>query len=159
MKYLNTIFISLLLSPTLVAQSTDDNYWAYQPVQKVSVPPVKDSSTRNPIDAFIFAGLRENGIKPNERADKVRLRRRLSYDLTGLPPEKKEMSWQELVDHTLDSPRFGEKMASHWLDLVRYSETNGFERDSAKPDIWRYSDYVIKSFNENKRYDRFILEQ
>ena len=159
MKHLNTIFISLLLSPTLVAQSSDDNYWAYQPVEKVSVPPLEDSSTRNPIDAFILAGLRENGIKPNERADKVQLRRRLSYDLTGLPPEKNEMSWEELVDHTLDSPRFGEKMASHWLDLVRYSETNGFERDSAKPDIWRYRDYVIKSFNENKRYDRFILEQ
>lgn len=154
-----TILFFLLLSPVLLAQKSDDNYWAYQPVQKVSVPAVEDPFVRNPIDAFILAALRENGIKPNERADEARLRRRLSYDLTGLPPEANEMSWSELVDHYLASPRFGEKFASHWLDLVRYAETNGFERDSMKPEIWRYRDYVIKSFNENKRYDRFILEQ
>ena len=154
-----TILFFLLLSPVLLAQKSDDNYWAYQPVQKVSVPAVEDPFVRNPIDAFILAALRENGIKPNERADESRLRRRLSYDLTGLPPEANEMSWSELVDHYLASPRFGEKFASHWLDLVRYAETNGFERDSMKPEIWRYRDYVIKSFNENKRYDRFILEQ
>ena len=97
----------------MVAQNSDENYWAYQPVQKVSVPLVGDPKTKNPIDAFILSGLRGNGIKPNERADKTRLRRRLSYDLTGLPPEKTGMSWEELVDHALDSPRFGEKMASH----------------------------------------------
>ena len=154
-----TILFFILLSPVLLAQKSDDNYWAYQPVQKVSVPAVEDPFVRNPIDAFILAALRENGIKPNERADESRLRRRLSYDLTGLPPEANEMSWSELVDHYLASPRFGEKFASHWLDLVRYAETNGFERDSMKPEIWRYRDYVIKSFNENKRYDRFILEQ
>ncbi len=160
MKSLTTILLPfLLLNSALVAQKTDDNYWAYQPVQKVSVPVVDDSFVRGPIDAFIITGLREKGIQPNERADEAQLRRRLSYDLTGLPPKANEMKWSELIDHYLDSPRFGEKFASHWLDLVRYAETNGFERDSMKPEIWRYRDYVIKSFNGNKRYDRFILEQ
>lgn len=160
MKPLTTILLPFLLqSSALLAQKSDDKYWAYQPVRKVSVPAVEDPFVRNTIDAFILAALRENGIKPNGRADEVQLRRRLSYDLTGLPPEKNEMKWSELVDHYLDSPRFGEKFATHWLDLVRYSETNGFERDSAKPEIWRYRDYVIKSFNENKRYNRFVLEQ
>ncbi|MEN8773461.1 MAG: DUF1549 and DUF1553 domain-containing protein [Akkermansiaceae bacterium] len=160
MKPLTTILLPFLIqSSALLAQKADSKYWAYQPVQKVSVPAVTDPFVRNPIDAFILAALQENGIKPNERADEFQLRRRLSYDLTGLPPEKNAMNWSELVDHYLDSPRFGEKFATHWLDLVRYAETNGFERDSAKPEIWRYRDYVIKSFNENKGYDRFILEQ
>ena len=153
------LFLFLLQSSAILAQKSDADYWAYQPVQKVSIPAIKDSFVRNPIDAFVLDALRENGMKPNQRANEVQLRRRLSYDLIGLPPEKSDMTWSELVDHYLESPRFGEKFASHWLDLVRYAETNGFERDSMKPEIWRYRDYVIRSFNENKRYNRFILEQ
>lgn len=149
----------LLLLGVSVAEESAESYWAYQPVQKVSIPSIDHPFVSNPIDAFILAGLREAGIEPVEFATDQELRRRLSYDLTGLPPEQTDEEWARLVDRYLASPRFGEKFASHWLDLVRYAETNGFERDSAKPEIWRYRDYVIKAFNENKRYDRFIIEQ
>lgn len=141
------------------AQKSDESYWAYQPVQNVPVPELTDPFVKNPIDTFILAGLREKGLTPNKRATDIQLQRRLSYDLTGLPPKPTSMKWPELVDHYLASPHFGEKFATHWLDLVRYAETNGFERDSQKPEIWRYRDYVVKSFNEAKPYDRFILEQ
>ncbi|MEJ6580718.1 MAG: DUF1549 and DUF1553 domain-containing protein [Akkermansiaceae bacterium] len=148
-----------LLCGTSSAQKSDAPYWAYQPVQNVSVPEIKDPFVANPIDAFILAALREKGLSPNEQAPREQLIRRLSYDLTGLPPENLDGEWAALVDQLLASPRFGEKFASHWLDLVRYAETNGFERDSEKPEIWRYRDYVIKSFNEDKPYNRFLLEQ
>jgi len=148
-----------LLCGTSSAQKSDAPYWAYQSVQNVSVPEIKNPFIANPIDAFILAALREKGLSPNEEAPKAQLIRRLSYDLTGLPPENIEGEWPQLVDQLLASPRFGEKFASHWLDLVRYAETNGFERDSEKPEIWRYRDYVIKSFNEDKPYNRFLLEQ
>ncbi|YCM42139.1 DUF1549 and DUF1553 domain-containing protein [Verrucomicrobiaceae bacterium 227] len=148
-----------LLSGSAFAQKSDAPYWAYQPVQNVSVPEIKDPFVANPIDAFILAALREKGLSPNEQAPREQLIRRLSYDLTGLPPENLDGEWSALVDQLLASPRFGEKFASHWLDLVRYAETNGFERDSVKPEIWRYRDYVIKTFNEDKPYNRFLLEQ
>ena len=148
-----------LLCGTSAAEKTNAPYWAYQPVQNVSVPETEDPFVANPIDAFILAALREKGLSPNEQATREQLIRRLSYDLTGLPPEKLDGEWPELVDQLLASPRFGEKFATHWLDLVRYAETNGFERDSEKPEIWRYRDYVIKAFNEDKPYNRFLLEQ
>lgn len=147
------------LCGTSSAKETSEPYWAYQPVQNVSVPTIEDPFVANPIDAFILAGLREEGLSPNPPAPRKHLLRRLSYDLTGLPPEDMEGEWSEVIDRLLDSPRYGEKMASHWLDLVRYAETNGFERDSDKPEIWRYRDYVIKSFNTDKPYNRFLLEQ
>lgn len=160
MKPLIPALTALALTTGLASvKKSDASYWAYQPVQNVSVPKIEDDFIRNPIDAFILAGLKEQGIEPNPSATDAQLHRRLSYDLVGLPPETKSLPWPELVDHYLASPRFGEKFATHWLDLVRYAETNGFERDSQKPEIWRYRDYVIKSFNENKPYDRFILEQ
>lgn len=138
---------------------SDGPYWAYQPVQKVSVPDIKDPFVRNAIDAFVLDGLRKNNLEPNPSAPPEQLRRRLSYDTTGLPPKEGDLEWSQLVDQYLASPHFGEKFASHWLDLVRYAETNGFERDSQKPDIWRYRDYVIDSFNKDKPYDRFLTEQ
>ena len=160
MKLLTPILTAFFLSCVISqAQKSDKSYWAYQPVQKVPVPAIEDDFVRNPIDAFVLEGLREKGIEPNGRGEEAQLRRRLSYDLTGLPPKPNAMKWSELVDHYLASPSFGEKFGTHWLDLVRYSETNGFERDSQKPEIWRYRDYVIKSFNEDKPFDRFILEQ
>ncbi|MFT6596564.1 MAG: hypothetical protein ACJAT3_002547, partial [Akkermansiaceae bacterium] len=160
MKPFIPVITAIALTSGLASvKKSDASYWAYQPVQKVSVPDFKDEFVSNPIDAFILAGLREKGLEPNTRATAIQLQRRLAYDLTGLPPKSKSMEWSELVDHYLASPHFGEKFATHWLDLVRYAETNGFERDSQKPEIWRYRDYVIKSFNEGKPYDRFILEQ
>ena len=110
MKYLNTIFISLLLSPTLVAQSTDDNYWAYQPVQKVSVPPVEDSSTRNPIDAFILAGLREKGITDKK---KVLHSTRHTFITKLKQLDIQDHLISELVGHTVESitvGRYGKKL-------------------------------------------------
>jgi len=148
----------------------DRNYWAYRPVVRPEVPEVGDPDwAKNPIDAFLYAGLAGEGLKPSGEASRRVLIRRLSYGLTGLPPaledverferDSGEGAVSELVERLLASPQYGEKWARHWLDLVRYAETNGFERDSEKPLIWRYRDYVIRAFNEDKPYDRFILEQ
>ncbi len=158
-RILPALPILLLLAGTSLAKKPREAYWAYQPVQKTTVPEIKDPFIKNPIDAFILEGLQKNDITPNDPATNPQLQRRLSYDLTGLPPQPTSLDWPALVDQHLASPRFGEKFASHWLDLVRYAETNGFERDSQKPEIWRYRDYVIQSFNDNKPYDRFIIEQ
>jgi len=145
-------------------------YWAYQPVRRPSVPAVRNTSwVRTPIDAFILARLEERGLQPVTPADKVTLIRRAYFDLLGLPPTPEQIdafvqdtspqAWEKLIDQLLASPHYGEKWGRHWLDVVRYAETNGFERDGPKPFVWRYRDYVIRSFNDDKPYDRFILEQ
>jgi hypothetical protein len=146
------------------------NYWAYQPVGLVAVPKVgKQGWARNAIDRFIQAKLEERGLEPAPEADRRVLIRRLSYDLTGLPPTPQEIddflqdqapdAYERLVDRLLDSPRYGEKWGRHWLDVVHYSETNGYERDGPKANVWRYRDYVIRAFNEDKPYDQFVREQ
>ena len=127
------------------------------------------SGIRNPIDAFILARLEAEGLRPAPEADRVTLIRRLTYDLTGLPPTPEEVdafladaahdAYERLVDRLLASPQYGEHWARHWLDLVRFGETNGYERDSAKPFAWRYRDYVIDAFNRDKPYDQFVREQ
>jgi len=145
-------------------------YWAFQPVRKAVPPAVVDNSWgRQPIDAFILAKLEAKGLRPNSAADKVALVRRVYYDLTGLPPTPAELdaflldkspdAYGRLIDKLLDSPQYGVKWGRHWLDLVRYAETNGYERDGAKPYAWRYRDYVIRSFNDDKPFDQFIREQ
>ncbi len=123
----------------------------------------------SPIDAFLRVGLDAKGLKPNPPASRHELIRRVTYDLTGLPPTPTEVeafeadtspdAYEKLVDRLLDSPRYGEKWARHWLDLVRFAETNSYERDGVKPNAWRYRDYVIRSFNQDKPYDRFVREQ
>jgi len=144
--------------------------WSHRPVVRPAVPTVKHSDwCRNPIDAFLMARLEKEGLKPAFQADRVTLIRRLYYDLTGLGPTPEEVdafladqrtdAYDRLVDTLLDSPHYGEKWGRHWLDLVRYGETNGYERDSAKPFAWRYRDYVINAFNRDKPYDQFIREQ
>jgi hypothetical protein len=146
------------------------NYWAYKPVQRPTIPTVKNTTwVRNPIDAFILAKLEEKRLKPAAPADRVALCRRVYYDLTGLPPTPEQVdafvndkapdAYEKLLDTLLDSPHYGEKWGRHWLDLVRYAETHGYERDSPKPFAWRYRDYVISSFNKDKPYDQFIREQ
>ncbi len=146
------------------------SYWAYQLPQKPDVPTVESKFVKNAVDAFILEKLTEEGIQPNQPAELNMLVRRVYYDLTGLAPTKAEIDafvaayksdqdWFDLVDRLLNSPHFGEKMATHWLDLVRYGETNGFERDSLKPQVWRYRDYVINAFNKNKPYDQFLIDQ
>jgi hypothetical protein len=143
------------------------NYWFFQPVAKPAIP--KAAAVQNPIDAIILAALREKGIRPNPRADKVTLLRRASLDLTGLPPtpeetqafvaDRSEDAFAKVVDRLLASPRYGERWGREWLDLARYADTNGFKADEVRPNIWRYRDYVIQAFNQDKPYDRFIREQ
>jgi hypothetical protein len=146
------------------------NYWAYKPVQRPEPPAVENAAwTRNPIDAFILEKLEEKELTPAPPADRVALIRRATYDLIGLPPTPEEIdafvndkapdAYEKLLDRLLASPHYGEKWGRHWLDLVRYAETNGYERDGPKPFAWRYRDYVIRSFNADKPYDRFIREQ
>lgn len=146
------------------------DYWAYQTVKRPAVPAVKENGwVRNPVDAFVLKSLENKGIRPAPVSDKISFIRRISYDLTGLPPTPAEIdsfvqdqtpqAYEKLVDRLLESPHYGEKWGRHWLDLVRFAETNGYERDGIKPFAWRYRDYVIRSFNQNKPFDRFIKEQ
>jgi hypothetical protein len=124
---------------------------------------------KTPVDAFILARLEAAGLRPAPPAAKTSLLRRVYYDLTGLPPSPAEAdaflrdtspdAYEKVVDRLLASPHYGERWARHWLDLVRYAETNGYEFDTAKPHVWRYRDYVIASFNADKPYDRFVREQ
>jgi hypothetical protein len=144
--------------------------WSHRPVLRPAVPEVKGRDwVRNPIDAFVRSRLEAERLHPAPEADRVTLIRRLAHDLTGLPPTPEEVdafladreagAYERLVDRLLASPAYGEHWARHWLDLVRYGETNGYERDSAKPMAWRYRDYVIDAFNRDKPYDRFVREQ
>src|SRR5262249_18634438 len=117
----------------------------------------------------LLAQLEAKGLSPAPPADRVALIRRATYDLTGLPPTPEQVeafvhdrapdAYARLLDQLLDSPHYGEKWGRHWLDLVRYAETNGYERDGPKPFAWRYRDYVIRSFNADKPYNRFLKEQ
>lgn len=147
-----------------------ESHWAFHQPEQVEPPAVKDESwVRNPIDRFILARIEAAGLTPAMPAERRTLIRRAYYDLTGLPPSPEEVeafvndldphAYEKLVDRLLDSPQYGEKWARHWLDVVRYAETNSFERDGDKPNAWRYRDYVIKSFNEDKPYDQFLIEQ
>ncbi len=145
-------------------------YWAYQPVKNPPAPDVKAKEwVKNPIDAFILAKLEAKNLKPVAPAARAALIRRATYDLTGLPPSPAEVdafvnskdadAYEKLLDRLLASPQYGEKWGRHWLDVVRFGETNGYERDGPKPYAYRYRDYVIKSFNEDKPYTQFIKEQ
>ncbi len=145
-------------------------FWAFQPVKAPKVPVVKNKAwISNPIDNFVLAKLESKGLKPAQRADKMSLLRRATYDLLGLPPtpeqvrafvnDKSPDSYEKTLDTLLASPQYGERWGRHWLDLVRYAETNSFERDDAKPFVWRYRDYVIKAHNDDKPYDQFVREQ
>ena len=146
-------------------------YWAYQPVRRHAVPALTThhSPLTNPIDTFILARLEAKGLEPVGPADKVTLVRRAYYDLCGLPPTPEQVdafvkdtspnAWAKLIDALLASPHYGEKWGRHWLDVVRYAETNGYERDGPKPNAWKYRDYVIKALNADKPYDRFVKEQ
>ena len=145
-------------------------HWAFQPLTRPPIPRVKNALwARNPIDAFVLKRLEAKGMKPAPTASRRELIRRLTYDLTGLPPTPEEVAafetdrspdaYDTLVERLLASPHYGEKWARHWLDLVRYAETNSYERDNPKPHIHKYRDYVIRAFNEDKPYDRFIREQ
>lgn len=144
-------------------------HWSFQPVKKPQPPEFPKGWVRNEIDAFILQQLRSNELIPNPPAEPRELVRRAYYDLTGLPPgpeiveafagDPSPAAWSKLIDELLESPHYGEQWGRHWLDLVRYAETNSYERDGAKPYVWRYRDYVIQSFNADKPYSEFVTEQ
>jgi mono/diheme cytochrome c family protein len=139
-------------------------HWAFQPVVRPALP-----AAGHPVDSFVRAELARRGLEPASHAEKAALLRRATYGVTGLPPTEQEMrdfladssasAWEKVVDRLLASPHYGETWARHWLDLVRYADTNSFERDGAKPNSWRYRDYVIRSLNDDKPYDQFVAEQ
>ncbi|HYI95924.1 MAG TPA: DUF1549 and DUF1553 domain-containing protein [Bryobacteraceae bacterium] len=148
----------------------DRQYWALQSVRRPALPAVKDSAwVRNPIDAFILLKLEDKGIKPGPSADKITLIRRVTFDLTGLPPTPEDVeafltdrsaeAYERLVDRLLASPHYGERWARHWLDAARYAESDGFRADEYRPNVWRYRDYVIEALNQDKPYNRFVQEQ
>jgi hypothetical protein len=163
------------LSPELakydaLIKPKDRKHWAFQPVRKPNVPKAKNVEwVRNPIDAFVLAKLEEKGWQPAVPTEPRAFLRRIYLDLLGIPPTPEEQeeflrdaspqALDRLVQNLLARPGYGERWGRHWLDLVRYAETNGYERDSTKPNAWRYRDYVIRAFNDDKPFDRFILEQ
>lgn len=153
------------------------NHWAYVPVEKVEAPKVDNwffgttgggSWVNNSIDNFIYQRMREEKLKPSSEADKATLLRRVSLDITGLPAsasladfflkDTRKNAYEKLVDTLLSSPQYGERWAAMWMDLARYADTKGYERDDWRS-IWRYRDWLINAFNENKPYDQFITEQ
>ncbi len=156
--------------PKVTFTKEDREYWAFKKVFSVKPPVVRDTRwVRNPIDAFVLAELERNGLHPSPSADKVSLLRRVTLDLIGLLPTPEEVdafladqsphAFEKVVDRLLSSPHYGERWARHWLDLARYAESEGFKSDETRPNIWRYRDYVIRAFNTDKPYDRFIREQ
>jgi mono/diheme cytochrome c family protein len=145
-------------------------FWSFRRVIRPDIPPVARAGwVRTPVDAFILARLEAAGLAPAPPASKTALLRRVTYDLAGLPPTPEEVdafladdapdAYEKVVDRLLASPHYGERWARHWLDLVRFAETNGYEFDAPKPQAWRYRDYVIAALNRDKPYDRFIRDQ
>ena len=158
-----------VLTDTRIA---DRQWWSLKPLRKPVVPQVGDAWARNEIDHFVMARLGEKGLTPSAEADARTLIRRLSFDLIGLPPTPAEVrafvrdaqqdrdgSYARLVERLLDSPRYGEQWARQWLDVARYGESHGYDKDKARFNAWPYRDYVIRSFNDDKPWTRFVREQ
>jgi hypothetical protein len=154
----------------LARTASKSAHWAFLPPKRPVVPQLKDSSwVRNPIDAFILAEFESQSIRPSSEASRPTLIRRLSLDLTGLPPTPEEVNhfiedtspdaYDHLVDRLLASPHYGEKWARYWLDQARYGDSDGFETDAPRPFAWRYRHWVISALNRNMPFDRFTVEQ
>jgi hypothetical protein len=165
--WLIALSICRAAAPTL---AEGRSHWAFLPLTKAPAPAVKQTAwPKNDIDRFILAKLEAAGIKPSAEADRATLIRRVTLDLTGLPPAPEEVeafvadesarAYEALIDRLLASPRYGERWGRHWLDLARYADTSGFHNDLDRPYAWKYRDYVIRSFNEDKPYARFVAEQ
>ncbi len=161
------------ISPTAPFETytaEDRGRWAYQCPRRPEIPEVRDRAwVKTPADAFVLARLEKDGLSPSRPVDRATWLRRVTFDLIGLPPspmeieafvnDRRETAYEQVVDRLLASPHYGERWGQHWLDVVRYADTDGFEYDTLRPDAWRYRDYVIRSFNQDKPFDRFILEQ
>jgi hypothetical protein len=169
--------LAILLALPAAAQEgpgdTEKVHWSFRKIGRPAVPRLADATARarvrNAIDAFILDRLGREELRPAPEADRRTLIRRVTFDLTGLPPTPEQvaafvastdpLAYEKLVDQLLASPHYGERWGRHWLDVVRFAETEGFEYDRHRPDAWRYRDYVIRSFNEDKPYDQFVREQ
>ncbi len=174
---IGVLFISLMTVSDIAPLGTytfrERSHWSFVKRAIPDVPTftnVADQAwVKNPIDAFILQRLQKEGLKPAPQAERTMLIRRLYFDLIGLPPTPKEITafladkspdaYQKLVEKLLASPHYGERWGQHWLDIVRYAETDGFEYDTHRTDTWRFRDYVIRSFNADKPYSRFLTEQ
>jgi hypothetical protein len=160
------LLTGLFAPPTAAAAVPDD--WAYRPVANPTIPAIR-AAVHNPIDAFLLAKLDTKGLRYAPEADRRTLLRRVYFDLIGLPPSPAEIdaflndtsptAYEKVTDRLLASPQFGERQALFWLDVARYAESDGFKADDPRPNAWRYRDYVIRSFNEDKPYNRFVMEQ
>ncbi len=148
----------------------DRAYWALQPVRRPALPIVRNAAwVRGAIDAFVLARLEADGIQPAPPADRRTLIRRAYFDLHGLPPTAEQVdefladrrpdAYERLIEGLLASPRYGERWARHWLDLVRYAESDGYNQDAERPHAWRYRDWVVAALNADQPYDRFVAEQ
>jgi hypothetical protein len=161
----------LLLAVAAPAAAADEDHWAWRKPARPAVPHISNLKfeIRNPIDHFILARLEAAGLAPAPPAPRPTLIRRVTLDLIGLPPTPEEIdafvndpapdAYERLIDRLLASPHYGERWGRHWLDVARFAESNGYEFDEPRPDAWRYRDYVIAAFNEDRPYDRFVLEQ
>ena len=161
-------FSSIVASSALAANARESSgQWSLQPLQAPVVTRTSDDTS--PIDAYITARLATNGLALSPEANRATLIRRLSFDLIGLPPSPREIddfvqnqfpgAYEQLVERLLASPHYGERWGRHWLDVARYTESQGFEYDKLRDNAWHYRDYIIKSFNDDKPYDRFMKEQ
>jgi hypothetical protein len=152
------------------ASASKADFWSFKTPGRPTVPqPLDTSWARNQVDLFILARLEKEGLSPAPETDKATLLRRVAFDLTGLPPTPEQMNqfvtdssddaYERVVERLLSSPRYGERWARYWLDTVHYGETHGYDKDKPRPNAWPYRDYVVRSFNEDKSYSRFVEEQ
>ncbi len=159
-------------APAPVGMSLEEgrNFWSFRPVVKPQVPHVTNSSwVQTPIDAFVLARLEAEGMEPAPRADKRTLIRRVTFNLTGLPPSPEEVdaflsdhspdAFLKVVERLLESPHYGVRWGRHWLDVARYADSNGLDENLAFGNAWRYRDYVVEAFNQDKPFDQFLIEQ
>jgi hypothetical protein len=156
-------------SSAIVETRAGSDWWSFQPLRTTTPPDAPQRWARTPIDRWIYAGLQKAGLSPSPKADRRALIRGLSFDLLGLPPDPATVeafvadsrpdAYERLVDKMLASPHYGERWARHWLDLARFAESEGFERDQLRENVWKYRDYVIRSLNADKPYAQFAREQ
>lgn len=158
------------LRPTGMSVEEGREFWSFRPVADPEVPKVRSEQwVQTPIDAFVLAKLEEHGVRPAERADRRTLLRRVTFDLTGLPPTPAEINdfladdsadaFDKVVERLLESPHYGIRWGRHWLDVARYADSNGLDENLAFGNAWRYRDYVVNAFNNDKPFDRFLIEQ